>query len=233
MREFHRRKKGEIILTGIIYDNKEECPYSVKRWAEDEIVIGDWVIADDGFVLQCLNIKEYVNKKKYRIKLFKFVIGTFYQLARPSKTYYQSFYGQFTRPNLYRIGTTATSGQGRKKIFAKLFLSGIPLRKATFEAFGTNNISYGLTMLNDKTVKLEFKNELESFMSKLKDNFTEDRLIDELEELLSKSRKGSMAHRQNLELILQLTGYMDNPNPKKKNVEEADYKEMVPPQLPS
>jgi len=74
--------------------------------------------------------------------------------------------------------------------------------------------------------------EVSLFKDKLNETISDDRILDELDQLLSKSRKGSMAHRQNLELILQLTGYMDNPLSKKKQIENADYTEILPQQLP-
>ena len=241
MREYICRSHGKEISKSIIYDNEEEYYKShrslLKRWGDLTIATGDWVIADDGFIVQCLSAKQY-QSKRHILFYFKFPMGTFIVTRYRDKLYVSSFYAQFTKPNKARIGLVDTSKM-RKVKFATLVFAGIPIERAYTQTFtfGMKTARYafkkGLELMQDDVVKLELKNQIEGFVSKLKDKFTEERLIDELEELLSKSRKGSMAHRQNLELILQLTGYMDNPLSKKKNIEEAEYKEIPPSQLPS
>jgi len=240
MREYICRSHGQEISKNIIYDSEDDFrkyfDFELKRWGNLNIKAGDWVIADDGFIVQCLKATQY-QSKRHIIYYFRFPMGTFIITKCKEKLYISSFYAQFTKPNKSRIGIVENSKM-RKIKFATLVFAGIPIEKAYTQTFtyGMKTAGYafkkGIELMRDETVKLELKNQLDNFTSKLKDRFTEDALIDELEQLLSKSRKGSMAHRQNLELILQLTGYMDNPLSKKKQAEQAEYTEIIPPQLP-
>lgn len=243
MREYNRRRGGKIILTSVIYDSVEEYKRDYpdkepKRWGDIGIASGDHVIADDGFVVECLSARIYQGKR-HMLYYFRFPMGTFTITESKGVFYTPAFYAQFSKPNLSRIGTTDGKLQKEKIRFASYIIAGFDIGEAYRRCFphgimGSDTaFKKGINLMRDEIVKIELKNQLESFTNKLKDKFDEDRLITELDELLSKSRKGSMAHRQNLELILQLTGYMDNPLSKKKNIEEADYKEIPPPQLPS
>lgn len=241
MREYIRRSNGQIISNDIIYDNPEEYYqdhiHKLKKWGDLDIEAGHWVIADDGYVVQCIRSKVYTTNR-HTLYYFKFPMGTFTVTKYKEKFYVSTFYAQFSKPNKSRLGSVDHS-KIKKIKFATLVLAGIPIERAYNQIFtlGFRSPHYsfkkGIDLMKDEIVRIELKNQIQSFANKLKDNFSEERLIDELESLLSHSRKGSMAHRQNLELILQLTGYMDNPNSKKKQPDDAEYTEIVPPQLPS
>jgi len=242
MREYNRRSGGEIILTSTIYDSIDEFKSyypnkELKRWGDTSIKKDDWIIADDGFIVECLSSKMY-QTVRHILYYFRFPMGTFCITYSKGKHYIPAFYAQFSKPKLSGIGTSNGKEINQKIRFATLVMSGFDFGQAYKMCYPNGVLGSdtcfkkGLKLMNDKIVKVELQNQLQSFTNKLKDNFTEERLIDELEELLSKSRKGSMAHRQNLELILQLTGYMDNPLSKKKQAEQAEYTEIIPPQLP-
>lgn len=240
MREYIRRLLGNEISKDIIYDNQEEYyQYRtdvLKQWSDLSIKDGDWVIADDGYIVQCLRSREY-HTERHTLYYFKFPMGTFTITKYKTKLYISTFYAQFSKPNKSRIGSVTHSKISKIK-FATLVFAGIPIERAYSQVYTFSmkspyyTFKKGIELMKDEVVRLELKNQLDSFTSKLKDKFTEDDLINELDQLLSKSRKGSMAHRQNLELILQLTGYMDNPLSKKKQAENAEYTEIIPPQLP-
>ena len=243
MREYNRRSGGKIILTSVIYDSVEEFKQiypdkELKRWSDLSISEGDHVIADDGFIVQCLSSRTY-KTNSHTLHYYKFPMGTFCITLYRDKKYIPSFYAMFSKPKLSGIGVSKGKDYNQKIRFATYIMAGFDIGEAYRRCYpngimGSNQaLKKGIDLMKDEIVKIELKNQLQSFTNKLKDNFTEERLIDELEQLLSKSRKGSMAHRQNLELILQLTGYMDNHLSKKKSIEEADYKEVPPPQLPS
>ena len=242
MREYNRRSGSKIILTSIIYDSVEEFKsyypeIELKKWSDILIQKDDWVIADDGYIVQCLSSKMY-QTVRHILYYFRFPMGTFCITSSKGKHYIPAFYAQFSKPKLSGIGTSNGKEVNQKIRFATLVILGFDFGQAYKMCYpngvlgSETSFKKGLKLMNDNIVKVELKNQLQSFTNKLKDNFTEERLIDELEQLLSKSRKGSMAHRQNLELILQLTGYMDNPLSKKKQAEEVNYEEIIPPQLP-
>ena len=241
MREYNRRSGGKIILTANIYESEKEYYEShtepLKRWGDTSIQEGDWVIADDGYVVQCLTSRLYQGQR-HLLFYFKFPMGTFCITKSKDKFYIPSFYAQFSKPSLHRIGTANGRDEKTKIRFVAYVMAGFEIGESYKRAYpngiiGSNTaLKKGIELMKDEVVRVEIKNQLDSFVGRLKDKFTEDTLIDELELLLSKSRKGSMAHRQNLELILQLTGYMDNPLSKKKQAEEVNYEEIIPPQLP-
>lgn len=242
MREYNRRSGGKIILTSIVYDSVEEYKREhpdkePKRWSDITISEGDYVIADDGYIVQCLSSRLY-QTNTHLLFYFKFPMGTFCITQYKSKKYIPAFYAMFSKPKLTGIGNTHGRDNNHKIRFATYVMAGFDIGEAYRRCYpngilGSNQaLRKGIELMNDKIVKVELKSQLDSFTNKLKDKFTEDDLINELDQLLSKSRKGSMAHRQNLELILQLTGYMDNPLSKKKQAEEANYQEIIPPQLP-
>jgi len=242
MREYNRRSGSKIILTANIYESVDEFvslnpDKELKRWGDITITESDYVIADDGYIVPCLSRRLY-KTTTHLLFYFKFPMGTFCITEYKSKKYIPAFYAMYSKPKLTGIGNGHGRDYNQKIRFATYIMAGFDIGEAYKRCYpngiiGSNQaLRKGIDLMKDGIVKLELKNQLESFTSKLKDNFTEERLIDELEQLLSKSRKGSMAHRQNLELILQLTGYMDNPLSKKKQAEQAEYTEIIPPQLP-
>ena len=72
-------------------------------------------------------------------------------------------------------------------------------------------------------------------VEKLGEEFTDDRLIKELDLMLDNSRKGSSDHRENIKFIMALLNKLPetlNPGKGKKNMAvEIDYSEVQPPQL--
>ena len=77
-----------------------------------------------------------------------------------------------------------------------------------------------------------------SITDKVRERFSDERLINELEELINRSRKGSDAHRENIKFILALANKLPTElYPKKiksvNSIEEVNYKEVPPPQLPN
>jgi len=215
----------------LIYENEKEFRSSVPnsnvklhKWAVDDFKdfqVGDYVIAEDGYIVQILAIKEMKSKKerKGRTVFIRFPMGTFAVYQRVDGTvHYPRFYAQFTTGDKGSAGgrsrSNFTGSKDESKIrFAYLIVEGFDHRDAFRAAFGyyrlltPSQIEKKITKLfNDKIVIDELRELLEPYNENLKSKFPDKMLLDHLKDLLDKCKKGSAQHRENIMFILRLRG---------------------------
>ncbi len=231
MREYTIR--GENMYAGIhlIYENEKEFRSSLPNsnvklhtWAVDdyrEYTVGDYIQAEDGYIVQILVIKEMKSKKqrKGRTVFIRFPMGTFAVYEKTDGTVnYPRFYAQFTTGDKGSAGGRSRSNftgskDEAKRRFANLIVEGFDHRDAFRAAFGyyrlltPSQIERKITKLfKDKIVLEELHNLLEPYNENLKSKFPDKMLLDHLKDLLDKCKKGSAQHRENIMFILRLRG---------------------------
>ena len=228
--------------------NKDFPGVKLKRWSEflpEEVQDGEWLIADDGYVVQLLKKSgPYVTKRDKTCYFFRFAMGTFvgYWVKTLSIWKYRNFCAQFTagRRNAatseYKIRTD--KGILEKIKFATLLASGVKPMSAfnlsiTYGAYLTREqaIRKVLNLLRDEVVQKEIKNQLVKFREDIDEKFGDKRLVEELDMLLKYSKKGTIAHRENINFIMELRGIIQ-PEPSRKKIaqqaEEAQITELPP-----
>jgi hypothetical protein len=231
VREYKIREGSMYSGIHTIYENESDFRINVSnpdtklfRWAESDFNnygIGDYVVAEDGFVVQILGIREMKTKKerKGRTVFIRFPMGTFAVYEKADGTvYYPRFYAQFTTGD-----KGSASGRSRnnftgnvdeaKKRFAHLLFKGFDKREAFRIAFAyykfltPSQIEGKITkLLKDEMVLTELKRLLEPQKKKLQTMFSDDIMLNHIDQLLSNCRKGTAEHRKNIELVLSLRG---------------------------
>jgi hypothetical protein len=109
MREYTVREGSMYSGTHTIYENEVEFrsntsnpDIKLHRWATDDFKdyqVGDYVQAEDGYLVQLLALKEMKSKKqrKGRTVFIRFPMGTFAVYEKADGTvHYPRFYAQFT-----------------------------------------------------------------------------------------------------------------------------------------
>jgi len=237
---------GNCEGTHYIYDNKEELlkdylDIKIWEWRDnnlDSYEIGDWIKTDDGFYVQILKTRKLYNKEKRNINTFiRFPMGTFCVYRRKDSG--------FTYPKLLsfisKLDSSSISGSYRnldrdvmQKIkFATYILTGVEPHKAYILAYKpiTSLTSYqckrkAVKLMNDKIVRNEISNQLQTFVTQVDDTFSIERLVTELDRLLTLSKAGTKDHRENIEFIMELKGIRKRQNSKPGKIEEISYEEI-------
>ena len=231
MREYVIRGESIYAGTHFIYENEDEFRSKVTtsnvklhRWTIDSFYdyeVGDYVVAEDGYVVQILAVKE-MKSKKVRIGksiFIRFPMGTFAVYEKADCTvHYPRFYAQFTTGDKAsasgrcRSNFTGMKDEAKKR-FANLLFSGIDNRKAyriafNYKRFITNcQIDKKISdMMKDEIVITELKILSKPVQDKIDNLFSIDKMIQHLDSLLSNCKKGSASHRENLRFILKLKG---------------------------
>lgn len=229
MRNFYIRS-GKFIGTHLIFDSIEEFQASMpgveyKSWNSldpREIKNMDWIEADDGYIIQCLRINVMKMKKAfpYPTWTFRFPIGMFSMRQNKSGEFKRmNFYAQFAKADKGSLSAVPRSLRSipdlQKVKYATLITAGVPVHRAYLMAFWDRNmrpqssqvlLRKAAMALNDDVVRTELKSQLDMFRKKLDDRFDLDRLIDEVDDLIRHSKKGSDAHRENLKFLMVLKG---------------------------
>ncbi len=257
MREFiiHRGKYSGKYK---IYDNEGEYykynSRKCKNWIEDDpekFEVGEYITVNDGVVLPLLNITK-LKTKENTIKgyLYKFPNGMASVYKRKDGTYYRSkFYGNFTNVDTYSFSKKTPTQRNitkdsNKELFTKLIATGTSIMKSAkiaypklFKYSSTSSIkSKIITLLNDEEVIEMIKDNYNKFMEKLNQDpeLSDEMLIQYVKEFIYNVRKGSQTHLNSIIPLLKLLGKIDpdfNIN-KKNNIEDAEYTEIPPEQLP-
>jgi len=235
--------QGKLIGTYKIYLHKEywlkDYPNVIlKEWTIDtEYSDGDWVLSMDGFVVQVLRTRLIDAKRKMLWVRFPMCTVALYQRVDKSIKF-TNFYALMTAKKVDSLGEVNDS-HAHKQAFVRFLLSGLSPIEALKKATGNyqiknkyQNTSNATKMLKDQTVRKMIMEEVSLFKDKLNETISDDRILDELDQLLSKSRKGSMAHLGNLKFVMELKGLYQPELPKKKYIEEVNYQEILPQQLP-
>lgn len=225
---------------------RERGDISLIKWGEgspETLQAGQWMIVDDGYIIQILKVKSYQNKQLATTYFVRVAMGTFPVYYTKSNGWvWRRLYAQFIcgnktslshrRPNLGGIGTID------KIKFATLFLSGIPITKAILAVYPRVRsltrhqlLLKGINLMNDEVVKTEIRDQIAKFSGDIEEKFGDARIIEELDMLLIASEKGSIVHQKNIQFIMELRGLYNNQTSQKKlgsKAENAEYTEIPP-----
>lgn len=243
--------RGNYIGRHRIYWNPSICEYyekvKTKQWRDDpNIEIGDWIESDDGTVAQLLQIMKNF-KDIVRFYRFPFTTITAYKV-KTGEWKFNRFLASYVPINATKTGILEGKDRGYDKgkyqqtkiRFATYLCMGIDINKAyklcfqqtVFKSNFDSTISYNrkvMNMLKDEIVQAEIRNQLATFDEKLGATIPEEKLIKHIDDLLNYSVKGSKDHRENIQYIMKLTGkdgFKDI-----KNIKEAEYNEIKPPEI--
>ena len=158
-----------------VYDELDEVPPQItinKDWRNSNI--HDWVLADDGGVLQVLRkgLMQKARGKKREISYIGTCTGTYpctksavLDTSRRKNIY--SFSGEYSQ-TLIEQRRKLTSNE---EIFVQYLACGIPMREAYLKAFPTNDERYALsqakTITKTDRIKTAMKKELEPIVNEL------------------------------------------------------------------
>jgi len=253
MRTFTERDpRSPFLGENIIYDSVEEFKkekgeeFPLKKWGVGEISelqAGEWVIADDGYVVQVLRVKTYLHQKGYLTYFVRVPMGTFAVYYTKSRGYvWRQMFAQFgsaQKSSINHRSRLYSPGVVNKIKFATLLLSGMSVIKIMKIVHPhwchlTNNqlLSKAVNFMDDKIVQKEIRSQVAVFQDSFDKKFSDERIVKELDMLLDLSEKGSAAHRGNIQFIMELKGLI-TPTSKKsgkkfEGAEDADYDEVPP-----
>lgn len=242
MRKFFIRQgkfEGEYPLYESEAEFKAVFPDHVHvRWARDDytkIQTGTWCESEDGYIMECLAVKKLVNKGGQTTFIYRFpnYLASVY-IRKNGTQRWSKWFGNIASLDANSLSTYQRTGMVEQRIkFAAFVAAGMSLVKAYDMAVPGDKGPLGLRnnklirLMNDKLVVKQLSEHLSVFKTSIDNKFSNDRLLQEIDDLLVRSKKGSDAHRKNIEFILQLKGIL---KPVKNNeIEEAKYEEEKPP----
>lgn len=233
MREYSIRGGSMYAGTHNVYENPDECRSHLKnpdvnihKWSVDDYKlyqVGDYLQAEDGYVVQVLAIREMKGKKerKGRCIFIRFPMGTFAIYQRVDGTVnYPRFYAMFTAGDKASAGGRSRSNftgnaDEAKKRFANLIVEGFEHKDSFRTAFGyyriltPSQIEKKITKLfKDKIVLEELRELIQPYNDSIKTTFSDKLLLKHLRDLLNNCKQGSAEHRENLMFIMTLRGFL-------------------------
>lgn len=171
MRHYRINKKNHTV-----FESLDEVPSDIKvhdRWRSSDV--GDWVLSDDGCVIQVLR-KGSMMRDKGKIRVRKYVgtcTGTF--ICLPSTKMDTS-----KRKNIYSFGgelsseervATRTTLSTNEVLFVQYLSSGLTAQQSYLKAFPTNNPHYAntksSTLIKTERIIKAMKKELEPIVEEL------------------------------------------------------------------
>lgn len=258
MRDFTIRS-GKYQGTHLIYDNEDEARDNSiefkKPWYHDKVEAGDWVVSDDGYVIQCLHKYKLVNKRHrsgQHTIAYRFPNGTFYvYVDKHGQKHIKNFYAVATASHKNSLGNTPRIGRymtSKKKEFVSLVASGMDIYSAYVKAykvrtFSRNGILIQLNkLMDDPLVREELMTQLQPFIKQVEQSVKEKTgadtlvqfLVDQITELVTDPKsKVPKDRRENIKLLISLFGEQLGIALKKdkKEIQEAEYEEIKPPAL--
>ncbi len=259
MRTFTIRR-GKYAGEHIIFDNPAEAKeHKIDKpkqpWYADSVKAGHWVVADDGYVIQCLHRIRLVNKRHISgqyTDAFRFCNGTFYAYRdKDGIKHIKNFYAVATKAQKNSLGTAGKLGRymtSNKKHFVTLVAGGMDVYHAYLQAFKVSTISpKGILiqinkLMNDERVREELMAQLKPFMVQVEESIKEktgkgslmEFLVDQISELMVDPKSNTpKERRQNIKLLVELfkrqLGIESSMG--KKEIENAQYEEIQPPAL--
>lgn len=251
MRVFNvRDERSPFVGEHIIYDTVEEFrqkygeDYPLRKWGEgkiEELKAGDWVIADDGYVVQVLRVKVFPHWTGSLTFFVRMPMGTFAVYHTKSQGWkWRQMMAQFGLPQKSSIGHRGRMynvSVMQKVKFATMFLSGVSMITAVKVVYPmAKKLTYNQLLIkaahlmDDKIVQAELKNQVSNFTEDVGSKFDDERIVKELDLLLERSKKGTDAHRCNIQFIMELRGMYTSQTSGKKNgkliAEDTDYTEV-------
>ena len=195
-----------------VFDSEEEVPADIhylREWRE--CVLSDWVLADDGCVIQILR-KGTMTKPKGKVRKVDYIgtcTGTFIVSDNTKMD-------TSKRTNIYSIGGDIERNQRvderenlstREELFVQLYASGMDPRKAYLKAFPTNDPHYaGIRagqLIKTARVRSAMKEELKPVMEAL--GLNENYVLTNIKEVIDSCTKDDTK----LKALFKLADIMD------------------------
>lgn len=210
--------KGEYRL----YFNRKVAEYylpdrKIYKWGDDECLqaeAGDYIESYDGSVVMLIRKRVYTSKKtQVPFYFFRFPMSTITAYVTKTKGIkFREFYGQMAYINKGEIVPKIRQGSDNQKIrFVSMLLSGVHPFKAYRIAFGKfdpieiGNLHRKVNkLMTDEVVRTEINEQLVPFIEQLNEEFSDNKIVQQLKLLIDNSRKGSDAHRENIKFIMAL-----------------------------
>lgn len=262
MRKFTVRR-GNFKGEHIIYDSPDESVQAgidpKTPWHRKDVEVGDWVVSDDGYVVQCLGRYALKNKRHRSgqyTDTFRFPMGTFgvYYDAKGEKKITKNFYAQVANNNKSSLGNTSALGKYmtiEKREFVTLLGMGFDPYSAYMKAYKVKrltSLSYVTMQINkllmDKQVQEELMEVLKPFMHKVQLRVQQlsdykdlnELFIDKTAQLLTtqaRSVKDQIAVlRFSYEFFGKVLGIVISEQSKSnRDVQDAQFTEVPPPEL--
>lgn len=262
MRTFTIRRgkyQGEHAIFESIKEATEHKIVDIKSpWWQPEVDPGDWVVSDDGYVVQCLERRKLVNKRHRNgqfTDVFTFPQGiAWVYYDKSGNKNIKNFYAALTNNNRTSLGNTSALGKymtAKKKLFVEYVKGGLDPYHAYIKAYNVGTSTRQAIfaqinkLLNDKNVKEELMQALQPFMDKVQKGIEErtghteivDFVVEQILDLVTEKKLSQKDMRENLKFLIALLGDRagiiapEKPSKDKREVENADYEEIAPPPL--
>ena len=195
-----------------VFDSEDEVPSEVhylRDWRDASL--SDWVLADDGSIIQVLRMGTMM-KPKGRVRKVAYIgtcTGTFV-ISKKGKM------DTSRRINIYSIGGNIERNERlderkslstREEIFVQYLSGGMDPRKAYLKAFPTNNPLYaGMRagqLVKTKRIRSRMKKELEPYMKEL--GLNENYVLSNIKEVIDSCDKDDTK----LKALFKLADIMD------------------------
>ena len=203
-----------------VYDSKDEFPENMKYivdWRDGRI--SDWVLADDGCIIQVLRVGKMLRKKGSR-KYIGTCTGTFLALKNTKMD-------TDRRPNIYSFGGHASphdSVKNRKELtssehlFIQYISQGLKPEEAYIKAFPTNNRNYArikaVNLIKTSRIRTAMKEELKPVLQEL--GINETSVLENINNIALTSEKDETR----LKALFKLSDIMDLEDKSKTNVQQ-------------
>lgn len=262
MRKFTVRR-GNFKGKHIIYDSVEEAhQHSIKDikepWYNPDVDVGDWVVADDGYVVKCLSRNKLINKRHRNgqyTDCFRFPQGTFYvYYDKKGEPHIKNFYASVANSHKSSLGNTSRLGKYmtvKKREFVLLMSMGYDPYTSYVKAFKVGVSTPGHIMmqvnklLTDPLVREALMEAMKPFMEQVqqevkKKSGIEDLnklAVEQISELLVAKPKDIktriMQSKFFLEMFGQQLGIISSDKKTRKEIEDAQFEVQPPPELGS
>ena len=205
----------------VVFDSEDEVPSNIhylNNWREGSI--SDWVLADDGSIIQILR-KGKMLKPKGKVRQVSYVgtcTGTFIVSDRVKMD-------TSRRTNIYSIGGNIERNERidqrknlstREELFVQYLSGGMDPRKAYVKAFPTNNPSYaGMRagqLIKTNRIRSRMKEDLKPFLEAL--NLDEHYVLSNIKEVIDSCSKDDTK----LKALFKLADIMDMEDKNKTRV---------------
>lgn len=261
----HTIRKGNFKGEHIIYENPGEAnSHGVDKiiapWHSSQTGSGDWVVSDDGYVVQCLKRYPLINKRHKSgqwTDCFMFPQGTFTVYhGRNGFKKIKNFYAQMSSNKRTSLGTE-TSSLGkfmtvRKKEFVTLMSLGFDAYTSYVKAYNVKNTNVGYItiqinkLLSDERVQEALMEALKPFMEKVEQQIVaksggkykdlEDLAVQKTADLLLSEARNvkdkALVLKFTFEIFGKIKGFIEYADKKpKKEIEDAHYELYTPPSL--
>tara|TARA_R100000458_G_C8272249_1_gene247050 strand:+ start:1745 stop:2473 length:729 start_codon:yes stop_codon:yes gene_type:complete len=156
-----------------VFDELDEVPKNIKfkpDWRDGQL--GDWVLADDGCVIQVIRKGNMIQRNKTREYIGTctgtFPIGPQVKLDTSKRANIYSFGGNKSPENIL---LNRTSINKRESLFVQYLLSGLRPEQAYLQAYPTNNIGYAkeksAQLVKTERIRTAMKEELKPVLEEL------------------------------------------------------------------